>query len=482
MLEVENRMSEAGGTGAVWLSGKALRIAFAFGIAIAIFAADTFSPLKIAIAVFYVVVVLLAADVFRVPGIVVTAIICLALTLLSYLIEHGFEEPGGSFVRAVVSLSAISVTTLLAVRNRAAALALSERSYLLEQTHDAIFVRDMNDTITYWNRGSEDLYGWLRELAVGRQSHDLLQTRFPEPLDEIRDHLLRTGRWEGRLVHTDKSGVTLVVSSRWVLNRDANGRPTSILETNTDITERSRVQEQLHEAQVSLEHAARLSTLGELTASIAHEVNQPLAAIVANGEAGLRWLKRPVPGLDEARVSIERVIADGRRASQVIANLRRLAKKGEETRQPISLNEVVEEVLLLLQQQLSSLSVTVERDLEASLSLLSADRVQMQQVVMNLILNGAQAVAAAEAGDRNLVVRTRTDGESNVFEVGDSGPGITPEIMDRLFMPFFTTKPEGMGMGLSICRTIIEVHEGRIWAESEPGHGATFRFSLPGIG
>src|SRR5262249_36992667 len=152
----------------------------------------------------------------------------------------------------------------------------------------------------------------------------------------------------------------------------------SILETNTDITERSRVQEQLHEAQMSLEHAARLSTLGELTASIAHEVNQPLAAIVANGEAGLRWLKRPTPGLEEARVSIERVIADGRRASQVIANLRRMAKKGEEARQPISLNDVVEEVLLVLQQQLVALSVTVERDLEADLKPLRADRVQIQ--------------------------------------------------------------------------------------------------------
>jgi two-component system sensor kinase FixL len=482
MLEVENRMSEAGGAGAVVLSGKALRVAAAFGIAIAIFATDTFSPLKIAIAVFYVVVVLLAADVFRVPGIIVTAIICLALTLLSYLIEHGFEEPGGSFVRAVVSLSAISVTTLLAVRNRAATLALSERSYLLEQTHDAIFVRDMNDTISYWNRGSEDLYGWLRELAIGRKSHDLLQTRFPQPLEEIRDHLLRTGRWEGRLVHTDKSGAALVVSSRWVLNRDASGRPSSILETNTDITERNRVQEQLHEAQMSLEHAARLSTLGELTASIAHEVNQPLAAIVANGEAGLRWLKRPTPGLDEARISIERVIADGRRASQVIANLRRLAKKGQETRQPLSLNEVVEEVLLLLQQQLSALSVTVERDLAQHLPPVSADRVQIQQVIMNLILNGAQAMAAAETDVRNIGVSTRGDGDSNFFTVGDSGPGIKPEIIDRLFMPFFTTKAEGMGMGLSICRTIVEAHDGRIWVESEPGRGAVFHFSLPGIG
>jgi len=207
-----------------------------------------------------------------------------------------------------------------------------------------------------------------------------------------------------------------------------------------------------------------------------------LAAIVANGEAGLRWLKRPTPGLDEARISIERVIADGRRASQVIANLRRLAKKGQETRQPLSLNEVVEEVLLLLQQQLSALSVTVERDLAQHLPPVSADRVQIQQVIMNLILNGAQAMAAAETDVRNLGVSTRGDGDRNFFTVGDSGPGIKPEIIDRLFMPFFTTKAEGMGMGLSICRTIVEAHDGRIWVESEPGRGAVFHFSLPGIG
>src|SRR5262245_4759309 len=167
---------------------------------------------------------------------------------------------------------------------------LREQADLLDLTHDTVFVRDMRDVITYWNRGAAERYGWQKEAAVGQVSHDLLRTIFPAPLEEINAELLGTGRWEGELVHTKRAGTQVVVASRWSLQRDEQGNPVAILETNNDITERKRAEEALQKTQTELAHVARVTTLGELATSIAHEINQPLAAIVTNGSAGLRWL------------------------------------------------------------------------------------------------------------------------------------------------------------------------------------------------
>ena len=208
----------------------------------AIFAVDTFTLLDIAIAVLYVVVVLLAANVLQRRGVLLVSAGCLALTVSSFLLSHGLSA-NTALVRCLMSLSAIVITTFLALKNQSATVGLREQAQLLDLTHDAVFVRDMSDVITYWNRGAQELYGWPRTQAIGKVTHQLLQTVFPVPLDLITAELLRTGRWEGELVHTKRDGTPVMVSSRWSLRRDERGQPVSVLETNTDITERNQTQE-----------------------------------------------------------------------------------------------------------------------------------------------------------------------------------------------------------------------------------------------
>lgn len=225
----------------------------------------------------------------------------------------------------------------------------------------------------------------------------------------------------------------------------------------------------------------RVATLGELTASIAHEVNQPLAGIVTNGEAGLRWLGREEPQLDEARSAVQRMIGDARRASEVVRRLRALSRKDSPQKLPIKINDVIDEALPLIQRELSMHRVALRLELGAGLPRVVGDRIQLQQVIINLIINGVQSVSSV-AGPRKLIVGSQqsTDRDGVVVTVRDSGTGIDPDVADRLFNAFFSTKPDGMGMGLSICRSIVEAHGGRIWAaNNDDGPGATFQVFLP---
>lgn len=252
-----------------------------------------------------------------------------------------------------------------------------------------------------------------------------------------------------------------------------------------DLTDTKRAQDELARVQAELAHAARVSTLGELTASIAHEVNQPLAAIVTNGEASLRWLNRAQPDLDEARAAINRMIADGQRASGIIARIRAMSIKTAPDPALHDPNTLVSDASLLVQREIETHDVKLILDLAAGLPPVTADLVQVQQVVMNLLVNAIQAMTACEACQevgRRLTVRTRPDAEiAGVrVEVEDAGPGIEPGKAEQLFNAFFTTKATGMGMGLSICKSIIEAHGGTIWARNKPtGRGAVFGFTLP---
>jgi two-component system sensor kinase FixL len=450
-------------------------------LAAAIFSVDTFTPLDTAVAVFYVIVIHLAAGAARRAVLVKTALGCGILTVLSYIIVHGGHEPGPPLIRCIVSLSAIGITSALALRNHAIEATLREQADLLELTHDAIFVRDMNDTITFWNRGAEALYGWPREEAVGRRATDLLLTRFPAPQDEIRAALLEDGAWEGELIHTAMNGVHVVVASRWALQRDKQGKPVGVLENNTDVTAATAAREDLHQAQSALAHAGRVATLGELSASIAHEVNQPLAAIITNGEAALRWMARAEPDLGEARDALKRVIQDGERASEVIRRIRALTRKNEQNTARLDLNTVVADSLALVEREIAGRGVALSLDLVRDLPPVQADRIQLQQVLINLLLNALQAMDAVAPEARRLSLRTFADDSGNaVLAVEDSGPGFDPETASRLFSAFFTTKASGMGMGLSICRSIVEASGGRIWATRNDGAGATFHVLLPG--
>jgi PAS domain S-box-containing protein len=447
--------------------------------AVGIFVIDTFTPLEVAVAVLYVVVVVMAANFFQRRGILLVSIGCLALTVLSYLLEHG-PTTGSALGRCLMSISAIAITTVLALKNQSANVMLQERARLLDLTHDTVFVRDMSDVITYWNRGAEELYGWRSEQAVGKVCHDLMRTIFPAPLERITADLLRTGRWEGELLHTKRDGTQVAVASRWSLQRDQRGRAVVILETDNDITERNRMEGALHQAQVELAHVMRVMTLGELTASIAHEVNQPLAAIVTNGEACLRWLSRDGPQLDEVRGSVESMISDGVRASEVVRRLRALSQKADPQKVPLSLNDIINEVILLVQREVLDHRAVLRLELASTLPPVLGDRVQLQQVIINLLMNGMEAMALVMGRPRELVIHSGQDKPDWVLvAVQDSGVGIELENADRLFNAFFSTKPNGMGMGLSISRSIIEAHGGRMWAANNVGPGAIFQFMLP---
>jgi PAS domain S-box-containing protein len=640
---------------------------------------------------------------------------------------------------------------------------LRQRADLLDLTHDTIFARDMNDVITYWNRGAEELYGWKKEEAIGKISHELTQTVFPAPLEEINETLLRSDRWEGELIHTKRDGSKVVVASRWSLQRDERGAPLAILETNNDITERrqaeealrdseeqwkaafennptmyfmvdaagitlsvnafgaeqlgytseelvgspvlnvfyeadrdavlrnlarcfdqlnqsmnwearkarkdgtviwvretaravlfkngavilvacediterkrveeelreserryryifdsagvsiweedfsqvkaaidelkatdigdfreyvathpefvrktvplvkvidvnsatvklfnanskgellvslqkiflpeteevfaaelialaegrtsfesetvlqtvnghrltvlfgitfptqpakldsvlvtmmditerKRAEEELQKTQAELAHVARVTTMGELTSSIAHEVNQPLAAIVTNGNACLRWLSNDPPNVEEARQTVTRMVKDGHRASEVVGRIRAFFRKTAPERVRVDINQLIEDVIAMVSSELRRNRVRVRTELPDDLPRVLCDQIQLQQVLLNLVINAIEAMSAV-SGPRELLIMSRRDETGNVsVAVQDTGMGFDEQNAAQLFNAFFTTKSQGLGMGLSISRTTIEAYGGRLWATRNDAGGATFQFTLP---
>jgi two-component system sensor kinase FixL len=367
-------------------------------IAIAIFVVDTLTHFEIAVSALYGAVVLLAVRFLDARGVLVVATGCIALAVLSHLLTpHG----GLSLIalaNLIVGILVIGVTTYLALQNQSTQFALREKAGLLDLTHDTMFVRDVNDAITFWNRAAEELYGWKEVEAIGKISHELMRTSFPAPLEKILEKVGRTGRWDGDLVHTTRSGTQVTVASRWSLLKDERGRSIAILETNNDITERKRGEERLQQAQAELAHINRTTTLGELTASIAHEVNQPLAAIVIDGEVCLMLLGRDQPDMHEVRDALHRMIGSSKRASEIIQRLRALYKKADPQKAPTDINSLIVEVILLLQHELRSHGVSLRTEMTPSRLTILGDRIQLQQVVMNLVLNGMEAMASVTDG------------------------------------------------------------------------------------
>jgi C4-dicarboxylate-specific signal transduction histidine kinase len=236
--------------------------------------------------------------------------------------------------------------------------------------------------------------------------------------------------------------------------------------------------EALDKARSELAHVSRVASLGALTASIAHEVNQPLGAVVANANACLRWLDRQPPKLEEAKESVRQIVLDGARGSEVITGIRSLLRREQPRCIRLNVNEIVEEIIVLLRSELRE--VTTHTLLAENLPLVVADHVQVQQVLLNLITNSIEAMKTVLDRPRVLRIETqRHNGDTVIVTVRDSGVGLNESQKQNLFEPFYTTKPQGLGMGLSICRTIIERYGGRLWAEANEGPGATFNFSLP---
>ncbi len=724
-------------------------------LAIVIFVADTVTTKDLAVGSAYMAVVLMAARFCEARSLVLVAVGCIALIVLSYLLSPPIPTTDEALINLLLRGVAIGVTTFLILQSQSAQAASREKASLLDLTHDTIFVRDMNDIITYWNRGAAELYGWTREEAVGRVSHQLMRTIFPAPLNEIHAQLLDSGRWDGELIHTRRDGRQVVAASRWALQRDRQGRPIATLETNNDVTERKRAEgalrdserryrnifetagvsiweqdfsevkaatealkaqgvqdfrthlaqhpeflqqamsmvkvidvndttvklfganskedllgslhaiftpesqqafageliviaegltyfasetslqtlkgdklavlftitfpaqpsklesvlvtatditerkraemltsqvfemapdgisivgrdyrfrrvnpvyernwkmpttrivgmhvselagsalfdetikpnldrcfagedvnfaqwittargrlflsvtysplrpdserveaalvttrdltehilasEALLQAQAELARMNRVTTLGSLAASIAHEINQPLAAIVTNGSAGLRWLNTEPSNLDEARQTLARVIKDANRAAEVIGRVRALATKSPIQADQLDINEVIREVIALTRGERDRNRVALDTRLADNLPMIQGDKVQLQQVILNLIMNAVEAMSGGEP--RELLIGSRKEEPLNVLvSVCDSGPGLPPERIDRIFDAFYTTKAGGIGMGLSICRSIIEAHGGRLWASANSPRGATFHLALP---
>ena len=409
---------------------------------------------------------------------------CLAYYFAPPIFSFHVSDPLNA-VAIIAFLTTSAVITHLVSRVRKSTETLREQAALLDLTHDTVFVRDVNDVITYWNRGAEELYGRTRNEAVGKNSHDLNQTVFPAPFEDIKAELIRTGRWDGELIHTRRDGTKVVVASRWSLQRDGQGRPAGTLETNNDITERKRAEEALQRSQAELAHVTRVTTLGELAASIAHEINQPLAAIVADANACLNWLAADRPDLDSVREALAAIMKDGDRAAEVITRIRALLSRSSVPHEPCDLAGVIREVHPLVRPELGRHGITLEMSLATDVPAVMGDRIQLQQVLLNLLMNAAEAVREVPPQRRRLVVRStvedRDDGPWAVVAVEDAGVGFGEDEAGRLFEAFYTTKADGLGMGLSISRSIIDNHRGRLWATANPDHGATFHLVLPGI-
>jgi PAS domain S-box-containing protein len=290
----------------------------------------------------------------------------------------------------------------------------------------------------------------------------------------FRDFRYGSTRGDGSALHVTTSGRPVF---------DPEGRFLGYRGVSRDETATIRAaqaEEALHQLRAELAHVTRLTTLGQLTASIAHEVNQPLGALVTNAEACLLWLDHGTPNLDEARRSVEMIVKDGHRAGQVIRRVRDLSRKTDPQTAPLDLNDVVNEVIALVQREIFRHRVTLRMELAPALPDVLADRIQLQQVLINLVMNAMEAMADVTDRPRELVIRSHQDDTGQVLvTVKDSGVGISAENANRLFNAFFTTKSGGMGMGLSICRSIIEAHGGRLSASGNVGPGATLQFALP---
>jgi len=340
--------------------------------------------------------------------------------------------------------------------------------------------RVATDEITW----SEQLYRIFEFDQGVRMTHELIDSRV-HPEDalmcrEVIERALGDGsdvEFEHRLQMPDHSVKYLHVVAHGT--RDQEGR-LEYIGAIQDVTERRRAEEALGQIRSELAHVARVTSLGALTASIAHEVNQPLSGIITNASTCLRMLAADPPNVDGARETARRTIRDGNRASDVITRLRALFGKKSATTESVDLNEAAREVITLLRSELQRSRVILRADLADHLPPVTGDRVQLQQVILNLLLNASDAMSGVDDRPRQLVIRTeRDEGDRVLLTVQDAGVGFETQDVERLFEAFYTTKSGGMGIGLSVSRSIIESHHGRLWAAPNDGPGATFSFSIP---
>jgi PAS domain S-box-containing protein len=350
-----------------------------------------------------------------------------------------------------------------------------------------ICIWDVEGRIIEANEAFLHIVGYGRgDLASGRlRWTELTPSEWREADEQALSELAANGickPFEKEYFRKDGSRVPVLVGAALLEERRDEGVAFVL-----DLTERKRAEAQAreserryHEAQMELAHANRVATMGQLTASIAHEVKQPIAATVSNAQAGLRWLIREPPDLEEVRQALACIAKDGKRAGDVVGRIRDLIQKAPPRKDHFDLNGAIREVIELTRGEAVKNGVSVQTELTDNLPLIDGDRVQLQQVMLNLIINAVEAMSGLTEGPRELLISTAKAEMGGVLvTVRDSGPGLAPAALERLFEAFYTTKPNGLGMGLSICRSIIEAHHGRLWATANSPDGAVFQFTLP---
>lgn len=493
-------------------------------LCIVVFYIDTFTSIESAVAVLYVLVILLAAEILSREGIRLLAICCGGLTVLSYFWTHGSDADLPAVLRLAVSLSALLITAALILRNEASRSALmasntalrdSETRYraIFEGSRVALWERDYSAARNYLlslkAQGVTDLKeevkrdpsiiprcsSLMRTVAANRAALELighvadgqLSARgklFASPNDEIFINLMdaifrEETQFEDNGMLTMDSGETKLVLACIRFPDDAAAYDRVVVGM-LDITQREMAQKALLEAQAALARASRTTTMGVLSASLAHDLNQPLGALLMNAQTCLRWLKREPPDLERVQRSVERMVRDSQRASEIVSNTRRALMDSAQPLEVVDLEALLNETRALMERDLQRHAITLDIEADPKIPVVRAVRIEIQQVLVNLMNNAIQAMSEASSPTRRLIVTSSaTPNRQICIAVRDFGPGIDDEHMAKLFEPFFTTKKSGMGLGLAICRGTLESRGGQLLARNHPEGGAVFEMILP---
>ncbi|KRB60032.1 histidine kinase [Rhizobium sp. Root708] len=490
-------------------------------LAVAVFYVDTYTDIEGAIAVLYVITMLLAAQAATRIGLIGLASVCAALTLVSYGMTHSDDADLQSTVRLIVALAALGVTTVLLLKTEAARLTLlsansalkeSEARYrsIFDRTRVALWERDYSKLRSYLMdvraQGVTDIkaygranpaivdycVGLIRVVAANEAAREMLgrgsagvgalsrsiipgQERFLEVLQAIMDG---DGVFEDKVeIRADNGEEKLVLLS--ISFPEDPAAFNRVVVSMVDVTQREMELKALAEAQAELTKASKAATVGAMSASLAHELNQPLGAIVVNSQTLLRWLDRDPPDLAAVRRSAERMIRDSQRASEIIQNTRNLLSPSNNKVEDVSVEGLIDETTALMEHELQRSGTTLLMETSSHLPSVSAVKIELQQVLINLITNAIQAMDEAASPERTITVAAEhSDIEHVCVVVRDTGPGITDDAKEKLFAPFFTTKETGMGMGLSICRTTLEARGGTLDGTNHPEGGAVFEMRL----
>jgi C4-dicarboxylate-specific signal transduction histidine kinase len=424
-------------------------------------------------------------DIPRLALFALTALFVIAMNAAQRTAAQSLRRTRDDLQTAVQQLERVNASLQVenAERRRAESALRRSEAYLAEAQRLSVtgsFGWKIASGEIFW---SDETYRILMvDRAIKPTADVILQCVHPDDREFVRREIDRQAQggqdwdYEHRLLTPDGDVKHLHVRAHRVKYESGDEEIVGAL---MDVTATRKAQEALHIAQTELAHVTRVTTLGEMSASIAHEVNQPLAAIVTNGEAGLRWLGRGVPEIKEAVDAIRQIVSEAHRASGVIRGIREFSRKAAPEMIQLDINDVLDDVVTLVQREVFRHGVTMRLRPGSRLPMVRGDRIQLQQVIINLVINAIQAMATITDRERVLFIRTQPHGPGQVLvAVEDVGVGIEPDKTDRLFSAFYTTKPDGLGMGLSICRSIIEAHGGRVWASRNIGPGMTFQFTI----